>query len=297
MILQLNNVSVRYRKAQKNAVDNISFHVPEKSIVSIVGHNGAGKSTLLNAIMNNLPYQGTIEYVFPKSELYKWARVQSQSSTFEKKAKVKDILALYINVLGAQDTVDSLLSSVDMLAFKNSYLEKLSGGEKQKIAVLLATIGSPKLILLDELTTGLDAVSRRMIWDLLNKLRREKNLSILLTSHFLDEVEYLSDYVIVVEHGRVKLTGTPQQIIEKAFSGKKLATCLIDTNFYFGGLSHPYTQENNKLQVEYLEEQEKDVFDQLKICGGFDIQMRSHTFEDAFLKTIGYQLDEKGDSQ
>ncbi len=297
MILAIKNVSVRYKNAEQNAVDSISFSVPENSIVSIVGHNGAGKSTLINAIMNNLAYEGSIEYGFPKQELYKWVRVQSQTSTFEKKAKVKDIIALYSRILGETQTVDALLETVDMLPFKNAYLEKLSGGEKQKIAVLLATIGTPKLIILDELTTGLDAMSRRMIWDLLNKLRREKQVSILLTSHFLDEVEYLSDNVIVVEHGRVKLSGGPKEIISSAFEGKKLATCLVDTEFRFASLKYEYRQDGNKLFVEYEEAHEKEVYDNLKICGGFDLQMRSHTFEDAFLKIVGYQLDEKGETK
>lgn len=295
MILNIKNLSVRYKKASENALTNISFPVEDNSIISIVGHNGAGKSTLINCIMKNLSYSGSIEYGFPEKELYQWVRVQSQTSTFEKKSKVKDILELYIHVLGSDQTVDELLEIIEMTPFKNSYLEKLSGGEKQKIAVILATIGNPKLIVLDELTTGLDAMSRRMIWDLLNKIRKEQNVSILLTSHFLDEVEYLSDQVVVMEHGQVKLTGTPSQLIENAFQGKKQASCLVDTDFRFSGLNFSYYQEGNKLYVEYEEEKEREVFDNLKLCGGFDIQMKNHTFEEAFLKMVGYQLNGQGE--
>ena len=296
-ILKIENVSVRYKNAKQNALENVSFEMAENSIVSIVGHNGAGKSTLIQAIMKNLSYQGNIEYGFPAKELYRWVRVQSQTSAFETKAKVKDIIKLYIDILGGEQGVNELLASVEMEQFKNSYIEKLSGGEKQKIAVLLATIGSPKLIILDELTTGLDAMSRRMIWDLLNKIRREKRVSILLTSHFLDEVEYLSDHVIVIEHGKVKLTGSPDEIIKAAFQGKKQASCLVDTGFHFSGLKYPHSQQDNKLFVEYLEAQEKDVYDNLKVCGGFDVQMKNRTFEEAFLKIIGYQLNEEGETK
>lgn len=297
MILNLQDVSVRYHKANTNAVTKVSFSIEDNSIVSIVGHNGAGKSTLIQAIMQNLNYEGSITYGFSKKDLYKYIRVQTQTSTFEKNAKVKDIVQLYIELLDSQETVDELLQSIQMLPFKNSYLEKLSGGEKQKIAVLLATIGNPKLIILDELTTGLDVMSRRMIWDLLNKIRKEKGVSILLTSHFLDEVEYLSDYVIVLEQGRVKLQGTVPDIIGNAFAMHKLATCLVDSSFRFSSLKYAYKQQSNKLMIEYKKEDEKDVYDHLKICGGYDIQLQNRTFEDAFLKIIGYELDEKGDTK
>lgn len=297
MIIKLDNISVRYRNSNKNALNNISFSMEENSIVSIVGHNGAGKSTLINSIMKNLSYKGNISYGFPEKELYKWVRVQSQTSTFEKKSKVKDIFSLYTSILGETQNIDELLKSVDMLSFKNSYIEKLSGGEKQKIAVLLATLGSPKLIILDELTTGLDAMSRRTIWDLLNKLHKEKNISILLTSHFLDEVEYLSDNVIVIENGSLKLSGTPKEIIKNAFNGKKLASCLIDTHFNFNGLKYTYTQNDNKLYIEYCENEEKNLYDNIRICGGFDIQMKNRNFEEAFLKIVGYKLNEKGDTK
>jgi ABC-2 type transport system ATP-binding protein len=297
MLLNLKDVSIRYHKADKNAVTGVSFSIEENSIVSIVGHNGAGKSTLIQAIMQNLNYAGSITYGFDKNELYKYIRVQTQTSTFEKNAKVKDIIQLYIELLDSQETVDELLQSVQMLPFKNAYLEKLSGGEKQKIAVLLAMIGNPKLIILDELTTGLDVMSRRMIWDLLNKIRKEKGVSILLTSHFLDEVEYLSDYVIVMEQGTIKLQGTIRDIIDNAFAKQKLATCLVDSSFRFPNLKYAYKQQSNKLMIEYKEDHEKDVFDNLKICGGYDIQLQQRTFEDAFLKMIGYELYEKGETK
>ncbi|CAM4517067.1 ATP-binding cassette domain-containing protein [Paenibacillus typhae] len=89
MILNVQDVSIRYHKANKNAVTKASFSIEDNSIVSIVGHNGAGKSTLIQAIMQNLNYEGTITYGFDKKELYKYIRVQTQTSTFEKNAKVK----------------------------------------------------------------------------------------------------------------------------------------------------------------------------------------------------------------
>lgn len=297
MLLNLNNVSIRYHGAQHNAVNNISFSIPTNRIVSIVGHNGAGKSTLIQAIMQNLSYEGSIEYGFDQKELYRYVRVQTQTSTFEKNAKVKDIVQLYIDLLDDKETVDAHLKSVQMLDFKNAYLEKLSGGEKQKIAVLLATIGNPKLIILDELTTGLDVMSRRMIWDLLNKIKEERGISILLTSHFLDEVEFLSDYVLVIEKGTLKLEGTVKSIIEKAFAGMKLATCLVDTSFNFNSLQSEYTLDKNKLSLAYPADKEKEIYDMLRVCNGFDIQLKHYTFEDAFLKTIGYHLNEQGAKQ
>ncbi|MNJ62888.1 DL-methionine transporter ATP-binding subunit [compost metagenome] len=104
-----------------------------------------------------------------------------------------------------------------------------------------------------------------MIWDLLNKIRKEKGVSILLTSHFLDEVEYLSDYVIVMEQGMVKLQGTVRDIIDNAFAKQKLATCLVDSSFRFSNLKYAYKQHSNKLMIEYKEDNEKDVFERLRM--------------------------------
>lgn len=297
MLLNVKDVSVRYRGAERNAVDGVSLTVEENQIVSVVGHNGAGKSTLIQAIMQNVNHEGEISYGFGRNELYRWVRVQTQTSTFERKAKVKDIVQLHIELLESRETVNSLLESVQMLPFRDAYLEKLSGGEKQKIAVLLATIGNPKLMILDELTTGLDAMSRRMIWDLLNKIRKEKNVGILLTSHFLDEVEYLSDYVVVMESGAVKLHGTVRDLVDHAFGGKKRATCLTDAGFRYDDLPYDYTRHKNKVQIEYREEQERDVFENLKACGGYDIQLQQRTFEEAFLTMTGYGLNEKGETK
>lgn len=294
MLLKLENISLRYKGVDHNAVNNVSFSIPKNSIVSIVGHNGAGKSSLIQTIMDNLSYEGTIHYSFDKKDMYKYIRVQTQTSTFEKNSKVKDIVQLYVDLLEGNESVEDLLSSVQMLEFKDSYLNNLSGGEKQKIAVLLATIGNPKLIILDELTTGLDVMSRRMIWDLLQKIKEEKGVTILLTSHFLDEVEFLSDYVIVMENGFIKLEGSVESIINAAFNGKKQATCLVDTSFIFDKLPQNYTLDKNKLYLDYTLENEKEIYEILKDSNGFDIQLKNYTFEDAFLKTIGYKLNDEG---
>ncbi|KAF1295116.1 hypothetical protein BAU15_05005 [Enterococcus sp. JM4C] len=294
-MLTCKNLYLRYKNQPRNALSDVTFSLNENEIVSIVGHNGAGKSTLIKAIVDLVPSEGEIRYSFDKKDLPKNVHVQMQTSIFEKGIKVKEIIELYIALYESNETVDELLDLFQIQKLKNGYLDKLSGGEKQKVSILLAVIGNPKLIIFDEITTGLDSVARRMIWDLLKKIKEERKITMVLTSHFLDEVEYLADRVLVMEEGRIIKEGTVADIVKEAFEDKRSAVFLMDSNFDYEHFPYEHSTSGNKIVLNYTKTEEKAVYGAIVNCGGFDIQLKDYSFEEAFLKTIGYTLGEKGE--
>jgi ABC-2 type transport system ATP-binding protein len=138
-----------------------------------------------------------------------------QESHFQDKIKVKEICedtsALYSNPLD----YNLLLKDFSLYEKRNNYVSELSGGQRQKLSVLLALLPDPKLMFLDELTTGLDPKARREIWKYL-EIQKQNGKSILLTSHYMDEVQYLCDRICILKNGNQLITGTPHDVIEKS---------------------------------------------------------------------------------
>ncbi len=203
------------------AVNNLDIRIEKGEIFGLLGHNGAGKSTTIECILNTRKKDsGNINILGQKIEkgrksIFEQIGVQLQETHYQDKIKVYEICettsALYFNCLDYTD----LLKEFSLYEKKNNYVSELSGGQKQKLSVLLALLPDPKLLFLDELTTGLDPKARREIWKYL-ELQKEKGKSILLTSHYMDEVQYLCDRICILKNGSSQITGTPQEVIQRS---------------------------------------------------------------------------------
>jgi len=264
-------------------------------IYSILGHNGAGKSTLIKAIMDLVDYDGEIVMAFDQDLLYKNVSVQLQMNSFEDGVKVKEICKLYKDLLKSDFNIDNLLEEFDLKDHSNQFVNDLSGGQKQKLTILLTILNNPEIIIFDELTTGLDVVARRKIWEILRRINKEKQTTLILTSHFLDEVEYLADNILILEKGKVKVVGKVGEIINNLFDGKKKAEFIINDQFKFGKFSFDFNRYQEKLTVEYDMIDEKVLYENINECGGSNITMKNYTFEDAFLRILGYELGKDGE--
>jgi ABC-2 type transport system ATP-binding protein len=135
--------------------------------------------------------------------------IQLQESRMPDKMTVREALDLYASFYPRPHDPDDLLERLGLVEQRATYFAKLSGGQKQRLSVALALIGDPRVAILDELTTGLDPVARREVWDLLEELR-ETGVTLLLVSHLMEEAERLCDRVIVIDHGRVIAADTPE---------------------------------------------------------------------------------------
>ncbi|GGO06586.1 ABC transporter ATP-binding protein [Saccharibacillus kuerlensis] len=293
-MIKLEGLSKKY--GNKQALQDIHFTVETGSIVAVLGHNGAGKTTLINSIMNIVDYEGRIEYGFDQKDLYKKVGYQMQSSSYESEAKVYEVCKLYRKILKSRVDLDQLLQTFDIAACRNMYVKNLSGGQRQKLSILLTLIGEPELIIFDELSTGLDSMARRQIWDYVKQLNEEKGVTIILTSHFLDEVEYLADRVVILDKGRISRIGDVSSIIREEFeAAKKIEFRTHDREVFRERFGSELSSSGNLLCIRYKEEAEEEVYRQVKQLGGYDIAIRNYTFEDAFLNMLGYKLVKNGE--
>lgn len=219
VVLDVSGLSKAY--GNTTAVNNLDLKIERGEIFGLLGHNGAGKTTTIECILNTRKKDsGTITILGLKAEtdrksIFEQVGVQMQETHYQDKIKVYEICettaVLYSNPL---DYIE-LLKAFALYDKRNKYVSELSGGQRQKLSVLLALLPDPKLLFLDELTTGLDPKARREIWKYL-ELQKENGKSILLTSHYMDEVQYLCDRICILKNGSSQITGTPQEVILKS---------------------------------------------------------------------------------
>ena len=223
-IIQVNHLSVKYRDIV--AVDDVSFEVRENEIFGMIGPNGAGKTSLVEAIeglRDTSSGEISILEMNPKADrikLYNQIGVQLQQTSYPDQAKVEDICKLFSSFYDNPAPYDRLLSDMRLDRQRKTYINNLSGGEKQKLSILLSLLGSPKIVFWDELTTGLDPLARHEVWDMIREYKKD-GLTILLVTHFMDEIESLCDRVALMKAGKMIYIGTPKEVIEN-FQAKNL---------------------------------------------------------------------------
>lgn len=223
-IIQVNHLSVKYRDII--AVDDVSFEVWENEIFGMIGPNSAGKTSLVEAIeglRDTSLGEISISGMDPKADrikLYNQIGVQLQQTSYPDQAKVEDICKLFSSFYDNPVPYDRLLSDMRLDRQRKTYINKLSGGEKQKLSILLSLLGSPKIVFWDELTTGLDPLARHEVWDMIRKYKKD-GLTIVLITHFMDEIENLCDRVALMKAGKMIYIGTPKEVIEN-FQAKNL---------------------------------------------------------------------------
>lgn len=212
------------KKSFKNihAVNDISFHVKEGELFSFLGINGAGKSTTINMLIGSLTADEGSIYIDGANILENISLAKSkigivfQNSILDKVLTVKENLkyraALY-QITGNlfQQRLEQLSTLLDFKPLLNRTYGKLSGGQKRKIDIARALLHNPKILILDEPTTGLDPQTRSLVWDVLNKLRKEENLTIFLTTHYMEEAS-ISDYVVIIDNGKIIANDTPTNL-------------------------------------------------------------------------------------
>lgn len=214
--VEVENLTKRYKGTV--AVDGISLNVFRGETLGILGTNGAGKTTTVEMIAGlRRPDGGRLSVMGldptrDRTKLRQVLGVQLQEGYLHGSLTVSELLALYRSFYPDPRPHDELLRLVELQDKADERFEKLSGGQRQRVSVALAMIGRPRMLILDELTTGLDPAARRRMWRTIEQLRHE-GVTILLVSHAMDEVEKLCDRIVLLDAGRILTIGTPTDIV------------------------------------------------------------------------------------
>jgi ABC-2 type transport system ATP-binding protein len=199
------------------AVNDVSFSIHEGEIFGIIGPNGAGKTTIVECISGlRVPDSGSISIygLSPqkdRNKIRKFVGVQLQESALPPRLKVGEAVSLFASFYSNPLDSNALLESLGIKNVKNSIFKKLSGGQKQRLSIALALVGNPKIAILDELTTGLDPEARRETWSLIEGIR-DRGVTVILVTHFMDEAERLCDRLTLINHGKLAVLDTPEAI-------------------------------------------------------------------------------------
>jgi ABC-2 type transport system ATP-binding protein len=217
IMLKVDGLVKTYGK--RNVVDGVSFDVFEGEIFGILGPNGAGKTTTLEMIETLRPIDAGSAVIdginvtdHPQKIKY-LIGVQPQSPAFQDKTKLTEVIELFAAAYGEKVDALAFLRDVDLEEKAGAYVEQLSGGQKQRLSITTALVHGPKVFFLDEPTTGLDPQARRHLWDLIRKVR-DKGISVVMTTHYMDEAEMLCDRIAVMDQGKIIALDTPNGLVK-----------------------------------------------------------------------------------
>jgi ABC-2 type transport system ATP-binding protein len=224
-VIEVNGLHKKYGAV--TAVQEISFSVDEGEIFGILGPNGAGKTTTVECISGlRTGDEGEVRVlgldpVADREELHQVVGVQLQEAGLPDRLKVREALSVFAAFHQNPADIDALLLRLGLAEKADARYKKLSGGQKQRLAIAIALIGNPRVVILDELTTGLDPHARREVWELVEQIRAD-GVTVLLVTHFMEEAEQLCDRVALIDRGRVVAVDTPAGMAERAGGGQRM---------------------------------------------------------------------------
>jgi ABC-2 type transport system ATP-binding protein len=218
-VIEVKNVWKSFKTVQ--AVKGIDLKIPKGQFVALLGPNGAGKTTLVEMIEGiQKPDKGEITIMGKKwkgneDELHNIIGLSLQETRYIDKLRVSETLLLFAGFFNmGKERVNEIINIVGLEEKRKAYVVNLSGGQRQRLAIGIALINNPSILLLDEPTTGLDPNARREIWDILNSLKERGKTSMILTTHYMEEAENLCDYIVIMNNGVILKEGTLEQLLE-----------------------------------------------------------------------------------
>lgn len=221
IVIKVKNLSKSYHR--QKVVKKISFEVKKGEVFGILGPNGAGKSTTLEMIEALRPIDSgevTVAGVEVKrypEKVKKLIGIQLQATAFAERLRLTEQLEMLGGLYGEKVDAMALLKKVQLQDKAKSYVEQLSGGQKQRFVIASALVNKPVVLFLDEPTTGLDPQARRNLWELIEKIKKD-GITIVLTTHYMDEAELLCDRLAIMDNGEIKVIDTPDNLIRALLS-------------------------------------------------------------------------------
>lgn len=215
--ITINNLTKKYKNI--NAVSDLSIHIHQGEVFTILGTNGAGKSTTIKMLTTLVkPTSGTAtimgyDIIKEKEKIRKFINISPQETAIANNLTVLENLEFFAGIYNINDSKQKINDLIMLFKLQNVLKQKvktLSGGYKRKVSIAVSLINSPKILFLDEPTLGLDVISRRELWEIINILK--KDTTIILTTHYMEEAEALSDKIAIMNQGRLLVVDTPDNL-------------------------------------------------------------------------------------
>ena len=303
-IIEIRNLKKNY--GDLKAVDDISFDVEKGSLFAFLGLNGAGKSTTINMICQILKkddgkiFVDGIDMDENSNEVKGKIGVVFQNSTLDAVLSVKENLTVRAGFYGLKGNVwkerlAELTELLDLQEILNKQVRFLSGGQRRRADIARGLIHLPKILILDEPTTGLDPQTRKKIWELIDQLRHERKMTVFLTTHYMEEADK-ADRVVVIDHGKIVANDTPHNLKSKYTSDYiKIYIPQNDEFEKIFGDKTAYYGDYYRINIKSSDEAVKIIDENKKFFNDFEILKGD--MDDVFLNITGRKFKEENDEK
>lgn len=294
--------NLRKSFGQFNAVDGLSFNVNEGECFGLLGPNGAGKTSTFKMIYGSAKITSGELYIMGLNAKEHMRKIKSvigvvpQENGLDPDFNAVDNLLIYANYFGltgtkAKDRVLELLSKIQLEEHADKPIDQLSGGMKRRLVLARALLTNPKILFLDEPTTGLDPQARLWIWDQLKTLQKN-GTTLFLTTHYMEEAEALCDRLLIMNKGRMVVEGEPDHLIEE-YIGREVIEFEVGANeieYYIGKIQGKFYYQVMRNRVKLFLRGQQSSRDAVNEIASQNITMRKASLNDVFLKISGHEL-------
>lgn len=299
-IIEIKNLKKYF--GDTKAVDDISFSVEEGELFAFLGLNGAGKSTTINILVGVLTKDSGECFVngFSIDEISKILPsigIVFQSSVLDKNLSVYDNLRYRAMLYGMskkefEENLEFFTEKLELKEIIKKQLNKLSGGQKRKVDIVRALLHKPKILILDEPTTGLDPKTRKLVWDMINEFRKTTNLTVLLTTHYMEEAS-IADNVVIIDSGKIVAEGSPLTLKNK-YANDYIKAYKYDKNIFeiLDNANIPYKKDKKCLEIKFKNTEKAKNFLVEHSTLFKDIEIVKGSMDDVFLSVTGKELKE-----
>jgi ABC-2 type transport system ATP-binding protein len=289
-VLEARNLTKEYPGVL--AVGGVSFAVPEGICFGLLGPNGAGKTTTVEIIEGVTPATSGQVYYYgePAGARFKQeAGIQFQNTALQDFLTVRETIEMFRSLYERQADFDELIAQCSLGDLLDRDNRKLSGGQRQRLLLAVALVNRPRLIFLDEPTTGLDPQARRNFWDLVQNLRAQGS-TIVLTTHYMDEAQVLCDEIAIMDGGKIVTQGSPDELLRQQYKGLIIELPIGDLTDDLPDIEH--TVYENLGIVEVVTSDVSSSLQQLSphVTNLNHIKIRQPNLEDLFLDLTGHSL-------